>query len=383
MKNINMLFENNDQYAYKINIIKGSIVFQGYDNKFSGNTILKIINFINTVHKKYKNSKITIVFLFKEIEIVDKLSYILFECICYYLMKNCHHKVYLYWNPQDSILTRGIFLSPLKYLNNNKNNLDIFLQKFEKDIYQRHFRRLISNDKETTNYLGNLLQELDSFLKFFSITEEYRDQISEVITELTGNACEHGCTDCLLDIDITASYKKSIEGIRQKGNFYGINIAIVNFSNILLGDGIKAKIDSGNLNEPRYIDLRNAYNYHKTFFTEDYTYFCNLSSLQDKISGRTDYGPSGGTGLTKLIHSLQKISDVDKCYVISGHRGVFFLKNVLNYDDRNWLGFNEEKDFFHATPKNDVTTECYIFFPGTAYNLNFVMKREDDYNDHN
>ena len=54
-----------------------------------------------------------------------------------------------------------------------------------------------------------------------------------------------------------------------------------------------------------------------------------------------------------------------------------FIKNLLNYDDKYWLGFNEERDFFSNLPREDVTIDCYIFFPGTAYNLNFVMKRED------
>ena len=85
----------------------------------------------------------------------------------------------------------------------------------------------------------------------------------------------------------------------------------------------------------------------------------------------------GASGLTKLVHSLQDKSEVDSCYVISGRRCVRFIKNLLNYDDKYWLGFNEERDFFHNLPRKDVTVDCYIFFPGTAYNLNFVMKRED------
>lgn len=382
MKNINKLFEKNKLYSSKLKIVKGQIIFRCNDTEFSGNTILKIIKFVNTVHKKYKKLKITLIFVFGEIELADKLSYILFECICYYLMKECHHKVYLYWTPQDTILTEGIFLSPLIYLKSDSEDYLLkYMQKFTLDIHQRHFRRLIrGNNKETTNYLGNLLQELDSFLKFFRIVEEYRDQISEVIIELVGNACEHGNTDCLLDIDITTDYYKSVDDIPQKGHFYGINIAIVNFSDILLGDGIKAKIDSHNLKEDRYIDLNHAYNYHKSFFTEDYSYadFCNISSLQDKISGRLHYGSAGGTGLTKLIRSLQEKSDADKCYVISGNRCVCFLKDLLYYDEKKWLGFNQEKDFFHAIPEEVVTPKCYIFFPGTAYNLNFVMEREDD-----
>ena len=254
------------------------------------------------------------------------------------------------------------------------------------EIYQHHFRRVISGEeKGDTNYLGKLLQELDSFLKFFSIAEEYRDQISEVIAELVGNACEHGETDCLLDIDITNDHLKSVKNIPQSGKFYGINIAIVNFSNTLLGDGIKKKIEDNNFATDRYIELSHAYAYHKEHFSDEYTYadFCNISALQDKISGRPQHNLAGGTGLTKLIHSLQEKSDMDTCYVLSGDRSVLFYKEHLNYDKNDWLGFNEERNFFTATPERDVNTECYIFLPGTAYNLNFIMKREDIQNDEN
>ena len=385
MKNIKKIFEKNPQSSYKLKLKKGKIVFNNYDEVFSGLTISKIINFINTVHKKYKGVNVPLVFSFGDVTLADKLSYIIFECICYSLMKDYHHRVYLYWNPKSDILTDGVFSCPLKLLNDEaEKNQTKFLKSFKMEIYQHHFRRVISGEeKGDTNYLGNLLQELDTFLKFFSITEEYRDQISEVIAELVGNACEHGDTDCLLDIDITSDHLKSIKKIPQKGSFYGINIAIVNFSNILLGDGIRDKIDGNKLVTDRYIELGNAYNYHKQQFTENYSYtdFCNIAALQDKISGRPQHSLAGGTGLTKLIHSLQEKSDMNECYVLSGNRCVVFFKDLLNYDEKDWLGFNRQQDFFKAIPDEDAITDCRVFLPGTAYNLNFVMKREDNQDD--
>lgn len=381
MKNIDKIFESNSQSSYKPIFDKGKIQFECYDTIFSGKTIADIINFVNSVHKKYKKISMPLFFSFGIIEIADKLSYILFECICYSLMKNYHHKVYVYWCPDVDIRTDGVFSSPLKLLNERtEGNQQKFLSTFCMEIYRHHFRRVINGEeKEKTNYLGNLLQELDSFLKFFSIAEEYRDQITEVIAELVGNACEHGDTDCLLDIDITNDHSKSIRNVPQTGSFYGINIAIVNFSDILLGDGIKVKIDENKLSENRYTELGKAYNYHKQHFNQAYSYtdFCNISALQDKISGRQQYNLAGGTGLTKLIHSLQEKSDMDACYVLSGNRSVLFFKELLQYDGDDWLGFNKQQDFFHELPDEEAVTDCYIFLPGTAYNLNFVMKRED------
>lgn len=387
MKNVIKIFEKNKICSGRLKLKYGAILYESHDKIFSGQTILKIINFINNVHKKYKNVKIPIIFSFGRVKIIDKLSYILLECICYSLMRDYHHKVYLFWEPEHDILTDGVFSSPLKLLNSKEDdNLNKFLVKFKMEIYQHHFRRIISGEnKKDTNYLGNLLQELDSFLKFFFIAEEYRDQITEVIAELVGNACEHGNTDCLLDIDVTNDHLKSVKNITQTGSFYGINIAIVNFSDILLSDGIKDKIKNNKLNVGRYVELEKAYNYHKTLFSEKYLYtdFCNIAALQDKISGRYEHSLSGGTGLTKLIHSLQEKSDTDSCYVVSGDRCVYFVKELLNYDENDWLGFNSQKDFFYAIPDESTTVGCYIYLPGTAYNLNFVMKREDEENEEN
>ncbi len=386
LKNLYKLFEANPNHTSKIFFEKGEIIFRCTDKVFLGTTISKVINFVNTVHSKYKNIKVPLVFDFKDIILDDKLSYILFECICYHLIKEYHHKVVIYMHPNYSINTHGINSSSLIYLNDaSGKNTDKYISHFEMEIYHNHFRRIIKgSEKEKTNYLGNLSQAIDTFLKYFSIAEDYRDDVTEVIIELVGNACEHGQTDCLLDIDIADDYSKSVENIPQQGIFYGINIAIVNFSDILLGDGVKDKFETNNLNEDRYIKLKEAYNYHKNVFTKKYSDvdFYNLSSLQDKISGRPYYSLSGGTGLTKLIHSLQEKSDMNACYVISGNRCVRFIRDILDYDDDKWLGFNKERDFFNSMPDMRTLGECYIYFPGTAYNLNFVMKREDE-NEHN
>lgn len=382
MENIRKIFISNPKSSYKVLHNKGTCVFVSHDTLFSGRTISEILCFINAIHNKYKKLPVPIVFSFDDIELADKLSYIIFECICYSLMNDYKHLVSIYWHPKNEIWTEGISSSPLKLLNTkNKESAIKFLTKFKLDIYQKHFRRVVSGtNKENTNYLGKLLQELDSFLKFFNIIEEYRDQISEVITELVGNACEHGDSDCLLDIDITDDHLKEIKNVPQDGFYYGINIAIVNFSDILLGDGIKEKIDTNNLITDRYIELGKAYLFHKQHFSETYLYsdFCNISALQDKISGRPKHGLSGGTGLTKLIYSLQEKSDSNECYVLSGDRTILFIKDYLKYNEDSWLGFNKENNFLNGLPEKNITTDCDIFFPGTAYNLNFIMKREDE-----
>lgn len=409
MKNIDKLFTANEEISFNPYCDKRQVIFKCNDKTFSGKTIRDILQFIYSVHKKYKTLNIPIVFFLGVTDIADKLSFILFECICYQLILQYHHPITIYWDPKPDIWTHGITESPLNYImikdfgnllrknknqffiNKNINNLPYkngnltFVNKFEKEILFHHFRRIIHCNDLESNFIGKLVQEMDSFFKFLSIKKDYRDQITEVIGELVGNACEHGLSDCLLDINVSEDYQKKVCNVCQDGFFNGINISIVNFSDILLGDGIKRKINEDNLHTSRYKDLKRAYNYHKDYFTDEYTCddFYNISALQDKISGRPEHDLAGGTGLTKLIHSLQEKSDSDECYVLSGNKSVYFMKDVLEYDANGWLGFNTKRKFLDGVPDANICSEGYIFFPGTAYNLNFIMKQEDFRDDNN
>ena len=51
---------------------------------------------------------------------------------------------------------------------------------------------------------------------------------------------------------------------------------------------------------------------------------------------------------------------------------------MLSYDDDNWVGFNTANDFLTQIPDVQCIEKSKIFFPGTAFNLNFVMKLEVD-----
>ncbi|MDP0995392.1 hypothetical protein, partial [Klebsiella pneumoniae] len=87
-------------------------------------------------------------------------------------------------NPVNQILTQGVNYSPLLLLNttNQKTN-DRFKKSFNNDIYQRHFRRLITEKDVESNYLGVLLQDISTFLGVFNLSEKRIDKISIVIVE--------------------------------------------------------------------------------------------------------------------------------------------------------------------------------------------------------
>ena len=358
------------------------------DTEFGAEQILKIIGFVNEVHRRYKHINVPIYFTFGNVRILDKLSYITFECICYWLIKEHHHAISLAWNPEDEIWTQGVFSSPLKIINTLmacKDSQKKFTEKFIFEIYKSHFRRVINPPKELDeNYVGRLQQEVNTFLTSFSIAEKYRNDVVDMIGEIVGNVAEHAQTDCLLDIDVTTDHWRIDEPKDSEPMYYGVNIVILNFSDVLFGDKLGDRIRKNDLFEDsRYISLKDAYDFHSEFFSDNYLFedFCNLSSLQHKISGSPEKGLAGGKGLTSLIESLQHKSEDSTCYLLSGKRVVAFDKELLKYDDGEWLGFNHSHNFFSELPDKGVIGECLVDFPGTAYNLNFVLKREANPNE--
>lgn len=380
MDEISKIFEVNNKVKL-CKISNGGCDCTIKSNQFGAKEILDIISFVNGVHKKYKNVNVPLYFNFGTVEIIDKLSYVIFECLCYSLIKDYKHAVAVSWKPENTIKTQGVFSSPLKILNEQKAKCSAkYLKKFEDEIYGFHFRRVISVESGDDNYVGELQQEVNAFLSTFYIREDYIDDIVQMIGEVVGNVYEHTGSKCLLDIDVTTDHKKEVEEELIEGSYYGVNIVILNFSDVLLGDRLKKRIEERDLTaDDRYIKLRDAYNYHSSIFSEEYTMedFCNIASLQHKISGNPKKGKAGGRGLTTLIRSLQEKSDTDNCYVLSGNRIVLFQKEMLKYDEEEWLGFNVSKNFFSEPPNKGVINDCIVCFPGTAYNLNFVLKREE------
>lgn len=302
------------------------------------------------------------------------------ECICYSIINNFHTKVQILWEPKESIFTLGVKSSPLLLLNNTKiTSVRKFPVKFKKDFYLNHYRRVISGEQEkNSNYLGMLYTEVSSFLKIFQISDEFREEVAEVVAELVGNACEHTNADCLVDIDITSDHSKQEGGKKVDGSFYGINIVIINFSEQLIGDDLRKKIIENGVTEERYLDVMRAYNTHRTKFGKSYGEgdFFNIAVFQDKISGREDKIYSGGTGLTLLIKTLERQSDTSMCYMLSGEKTIFFHEHLLDYDKNGWIGFNEQNSFMENIPDKECIGRSSVYIPGTAYNLHFVMKRE-------
>ena len=376
-----MLFSCNDTEKHKKIKISNNHCAECYVGNsaglWTGIEIRKIIVFVNQLLRQFPNVKVPVHFYFEGNTFIDKLTYVFIECICYYLVAKGHY-VQIYLNVKPSIGIEGIASSPLLLLNNTKiSSVKKYPVKFAKDAYLKHYRRIVDARNVSSNVTGDIYTEIDSCLKVFDLQDEFIDKVALTISELVGNAIEHAKTDCLIDVDVTTPYRK--EGEENIRSYYGVNIVVLNFSPKLLGDDLKEKVIYAEDVTGRYSNVKEAYDFHSNYFSESYLEddFCNISAFQHKISGRKDIANGvGGTGLTTLIKSLEKMSDNYRCYVITGSRCINFDHQFLEYNQDGWLGFNDNNDYFTSVPDSQLINECLIYMPGTAYNLNFVMKGE-------
>ena len=376
MDNIGLLLQNN-YGADEPMVIGGQayVWFQCGGEYVTKKTLKNLIIRIKDARRRYL-TRIPVIIDLNGITFEDKLAIVLLECICYLMITEYKYPVKIVGIEQGNIDTEGIESSPLKLLNTEKDNRREYCEKFEREIYGKHYRKFISVSEVKSGKISLVMQDIQTFLKHLSVEREYREKISEVIVELVGNAGEHGNSSCLIDIDVTGGYHKKNDS--SESIYRGLNVVIVSFSKCLFYEKIREKIKSIDESRmgKRYVRVKKAFDVHKKFFSEKYTEedFFTIAAYQDSISGRFDSSQAGGKGLTVLLHSLEERADAHRCYMISGERGLVFLKDLLDFDSDMWIGFNEEKSFFDAPPDQSVLFESDIYIPGTAYNLCFVMK---------
>lgn len=379
MHNLELLFNQNRSLPkYRVEIRNRTFYYRDRSQIFGGKSMYRIIRFVNTLLEKYPGIKLPIVFDLGNTKFADKLSYVMMECVCYYLIVKHGYQVKIRCNIQSQIHTAGIKSSPLMLLASGRSDyVEKFKSKFARDIYGNHYRRFLSREElQKPDVLCTIMDDVAWFQNGYQVAPDCREAISEVIVELAGNASEHGEHNCLIDFDIAEKYRK----IDSPEEYVGINIVIANFSENRLGTALRNRVLTDNIENGRLSSVQKAYEFHSQYFGDNYTEtdFFNMVAFQHKISGRSGNMYTGGTGLTKLIESLEARSDAHVCYVTSGERGIAFKHDYLKYNDDGWLGFNATNDFLAAIPDCSIFAQNLFSMPGTAYNLNFVMQKEHD-----
>lgn len=346
------------------------------NNVFDGSVIRNILEQLNYILKFYGKKCKAIQFDFKTFEPKDKMTYIIFEIIIYSLIK----KYGKYINMRTEkicfhINTEGFCESILYAWLCKKIPYEKYTEIFERKnrIERNSYRRIIKADDISA--VSDLMGDTKTFLKGFDINDEDMKRISRIVSELADNACEHGNCDCLVDVDVEEDYTKDGD---ETGDYYSVNICVLNFSDILLGEKVKKKILSKQFHDAAiYKGIENAYIKHKQMFDDRYTedHFFMLASFQDKISGRCEETNTGGRGLAEIVKELEQSVDEYECYVISGSKGIFFYPENLDVDGNGWISFNRKKDFVNFQPEHNVVTYSDTDLGGTGYNLSLIYRR--------
>lgn len=359
---------------HKIHFERGKAIFKINTKVFTGNELQQIISFINYMIEKYPNNKIPIEICLGKFLFHDKLVYVLLECICYYLLIERKQKITIFFMAEHTIWSEGIRFSPLRFLDGSETNITHYKRKFLFDIDKNHYRKIVTLSEEKKDNLSVLMTEIYCFLQNNNIEKEACRELAEVMSELVGNALEHTKADCLIDLDVTNEYLNT----KTQNSCFGLNACIVNFSNELFFESLKNKLLSQNELPDRYMSLLKARENHSKYFGNDYSEndFFTIASFQHKISGSIKKTYTGGTGLTSLIKSLEEKADGHWCYILTGNRVMFFKPEYMKYDKDKWIGFNENQNFMDYAPDFKIFQTISTNLSGTAYNLNFALRRE-------
>lgn len=375
MKNIDYIYNKNLGLC-KIPHLKGNVlVYKSNTNIFDFYELKRLIKFFYSAESKLGNSKFInySINYTGELSFADKLTYILLECYLYYLIvfknKKINFNIYRY---KKTIFTEGVYYSCINYISDKTE----FINKFCDSVSNFHFRKLIKYEDKKLDNVSFLFSDVSQFLETCGINKEEASNAAEISVELIDNALDHSKSDCLIDIDVSKNPYYDINDRSKSEEFFAVNIAVVNFSENILGKKIEMIANSHKEKNEQYKKLEEVKNLHKEYFSEHYTQntFYMMAAFQNKISSRDDSGVTGGRGLTKLISQLQEQATADVCYVVSNNICLFFLKDHIKQDEEKWVGFNQQNNCKFPPDKNAIK-KSPLNIIGTGYNLTFVFKK--------
>lgn len=374
-RNTDLLLQHNSNTGFqpRFNIKGGLAEYIVADRIIDIKTVSRIINAFHCYLNKYRYGApaFHLKCIGDKVNIIDKLTWTLLESACYDMVVNHNKKLYVSGNFTKTISSAGIDQSPLIYLTKANWDLSKFEKTFQSDIAKYHYRSIIPENAAESGLLGTITGDVYFFIYHLSSNEEYAEKLSEVISELIGNACEHAKSDCIVDLDVADNY------INDKNEeCIGVNLSVVNYSPEVFERGLERKILEENTTEGRYLSVQNAYRFHKSRFSTAYTQsdFFRITAFQKGISGRPNVTRAGGMGLVKLIGAVEQLADYHHCYILSGRRAMYFVPEYNQYDD-GWIGFNKKNDYLTGTPDPTLFANADIYMPGTAFNLNFAFRK--------
>lgn len=379
----------NGKTKQKRTLKKGLGVYFNYrELEFDSQMLTKIKKDIApfVLNKHYRKQHLYLIFSFGEIKFMDKITYMIFDAILYYIIKTTKFDVSIefscsmQWYTHEACRT-AVFMQCYdneKSIIDRKKMLSIYKKPFN-SFSKNHYRSFIDRKSlEKSATISKINNDVATFLQCFykKEDEDYVDSVSEVVAELVDNVKRHSTGDSLVDIyvvDTLASEELDVTDLT------GVFIAIINFSKTKLNDVVKRNIEEKlySENDVVYKKLYDAYGNHNSFFDNTYTkeHFFDLAVFQKHIGSKIEYfSEGGGTGLTRLIERINGRSHRRGSYVLSGDKLIMFWDDFLKLGKDEMYGFNLSGDFVNCPPAKAVINKSYFQVPGTIYNLEFIKK---------
>lgn len=353
--------------------------------EFNFQSVLRMISFITSINDHFPNQKMPILFDISQTEPADKLSINLMEIVAYHVLFNLKQKMYILYSFKRNIITEQMGNSAFTHLGLDNYSKEDFGKKFLGFNKGPRFREIIQKSDHFDKNLSKIQLDFMVFCQMFGIVETVARHIGKLIAELVDNAVIHANSSVIIDVDINNGFSSLMTGDQVEG----VNITVLNLSEILFYDGVKEKLNVFRSNRNNFKDtqlfstydnINHTYSNHKKFFSETYTenHFWSIAALQHHVSGRENRFDTNGVGLTKLIRLIQQFSDDDYSYIVSGATGIWFKKHLMEYNDSQHkvLGFNIEKNFLNYPPSAETLGQAPIYIPGTFLNLSFAINAE-------
>ena len=353
--------------------------------------VLNFLKWINGLKNKVGNSKTNVYLNLDKAIPVDNLTITFLEYVCYYVITNLNFKLFVNYRFEKRVAMLTSRDTLIKYLANLNPSLQEYQFEFEKqyslymlseELYKRAFDA--ANIKIDIAFHSKLNQEIYRYLGNHTLLNDSQSlDMAETITELVENAIEHTKTDCFLTIYSPAN---DVESFFSDKKYHALDVSLFNISNKYMGDDVLDKIVNGDIEgnlKPVFEHVGKAFDNHSRYFNDKYDResFGILAAMQYNVTGRFGAQNDGGTGVPKMIMSLQHSSYLDGCYLISGHKGFQLMENYLGEDADGYVSMNRGS-YVDQVPDNETLLRLNTEFPGTAYHLSFVFEKgsKDDTN---
>lgn len=355
------------------------------------------LNYINRFENSQNNKKIELKLDIEAICFRDKTVVLILEILLFSLMENIDIMFYLNIRlvEKNSIVHNFFRFSYLYIINRRFISSYTYCKDFvnylgenyiisENNIMAAHFRKCFFVDvfKLDTDYLvyqQYLSNDIYSTLNGILNNKKILDETCSIVDELVDNILCHTSGFGLIDIGVV-----KVKSYKDEDEYLQFMINVINVSDNCLYTDIKNIYDENKELKNRDV-IEYAYDCQKKCFnTENYTenLFFMVTAFQKGTTTRS-FERRGGTGLNKSIINFSKRSQNDipenLSYVYSGNDILVFDSTILNSSKiGNLIAFNRNNDY-NSMPDKKCLSKSVFYFSGTAYNLMFVVKEDDNY----